>query len=76
MNQNDEFDEYRIRLMNLPVWVNGFCYHDDDGNCYVILNARLTRELNGRSYLHELRHIFRGEMDDPGYNEYGKETSA
>lgn len=72
----DEYNEYRTRIMNLPTSVGGFCYHDDDGNCFVILNARLTRERNGESYLHELRHITRGDLDNLGYNEYGKETPS
>ena len=70
----DEYNEYKTRLMNLPTSVGGFCYHDDDGNCFMILNARLTRERNGESYLHELRHIDRGEMNDLNYREYEKEN--
>lgn len=69
----DEFNEVQTRLENLPHGVRGFCYHDDDGRCYVILNARLTREANAGSYDHELGHIVRGEMYDAGYREYGKE---
>lgn len=66
----DEYNEYRTRVMNLPTSVGGFCYHDDDGNYYVILNARMTRERNGESYLHELRHIENGDCYNHDYKEY------
>lgn len=37
----------------------------------MVLNARLTREQNRKSYDHELEHIERGDMYEPTYNEYG-----
>lgn len=60
------------RLMDLPTSVKGFCYHDDDGEPYIILNSRLTREQNRITYQHERRHVEAGEMYDLGYNEYGR----
>ena len=72
----DEYDECMIRLMNLPVKIRGFCYHDDDGRAFVILNARLTRELNQGSCLHELQHIERGDMYNETYREYGRGEPA
>ena len=59
------------RLENMPTTVRGICYHDNDGEEYVVLNARLTREQNRKSYDHELEHIERGDMYEPTYNEYG-----
>lgn len=66
----DEYDEYKTRLENLPTFVRGLCYHDDDGNCYIILNARHTHATNKHSYLHEIQHIHRGDMYDMNYREY------
>lgn len=60
-----------VRLMSLPTTIHGFCYHDDDGESYVILNSRDTWEQNLRTLAHEEKHIFNGEMYDPGYDEYG-----
>lgn len=60
-------------LDNLPTTVRGFCFHDNDGEAFVVVNARLTREQNRRTYDHEKRHIDRGDMYEPTYNEYGKE---
>lgn len=57
-------------LVNLPTSVRGFCYHDNDGQEYVVLNARLTHEQNLKTYDHESRHIDRGDMYDPTYKEY------
>ena len=59
-----------VRLFNLPASVRGFCYHDDDGAPLIVLNARLTREQNRRTYDHELKHIEDDELDDKTYREY------
>ena len=66
-------DERPARLMNLPTSVKGICFHDNDGEAYVILNARLTREQNRTTYDHEQEHIDRGDLWDPNYIEYNKE---
>ena len=57
-------------LVDLPTSIRGFCYHDDDGEVYIVLNARLTREANRRTYDHERRHIRRGDLDNVEYIEY------
>lgn len=72
----DAFDECTVRLQDLPPSVRGFVFHTDDGDPVMVLNSRLTREANRGSYDHELLHIQRGDMDDPTYHEYGKETPA
>ena len=69
-------DEPITRLENLPTTVKGFCYHDDDGETFVILNARLTHEANMASYDHELEHIWREDLCNEDYDEYGKELHA
>ena len=66
-------DEEKVILQDLPTSVRGFCYHDNDGEEYVVLNSRLTREQNRRTYDHERGHIDRGEMYEPTYNEYKKD---
>lgn len=63
-------EEHTI-LMDLPTSVRGLVFHDDDGDPVIVLNARLTREQNLRTYDHERRHIARGELSDPDYIEYG-----
>lgn len=60
-----------IRLADLPTSVRGFVYHDDDGDIYIVLNSRLSHEQNLSTYVHELKHIRRGDLDNPNYHEYG-----
>ena len=64
-------DEEKVILQDLPTSVRGFCYHDNDGEEYVVLNSRLTMEQNRRTYAHEKLHIERGDMYDETYDEYG-----
>lgn len=59
-----------VRLADLPNSVHGFCYHDDDGEDYIILNSRDTREMNLKTYNHERGHLERGEMYNQNYIEY------
>ena len=63
-------EERQARLVNMPTTYHGFCYHDDDGEEFVVLNARLTREANRETWLHEREHIRRGDMYDTTYREY------
>ena len=68
-------EERAAVLVDLPTSVRGFCYHDEEGEEYIILNARLTREANRKTYDHERRHILRGDMFNYQYCEY-KEAST
>ena len=63
--------EERVILQDLPTSVHGFVYQGEDGDPVIVLNARLTREANRRTYKHEHDHIKRGEMYDENYHEYG-----
>ena len=49
-------EEYTVRLMDLPTTVDGFVVEKDDYQTF-ILNARMTREKNIESYVHEEWHI-------------------
>lgn len=63
-------EDSHVRLMDLPTSVRGFCYHDNNGEEFIILNSRLTREMNKKSYDHEMEHIDNGDMYNPNYKEY------
>lgn len=63
--------EDRVILENMPTSIKGYVFKDDDGAPVIVLNSRLSREQNRRTYEHERQHIERGEMDEPTYNEYG-----
>ncbi len=60
----------RVRLDDLPHRIKGLCYHDNDGNEYITINARLSTEQQRIVFRHELRHIRRREMYDLNYKEY------
>lgn len=63
-------DERPALLVDLPTSVRGLCFHDDNGEEFVVLNSRLTWEQNVKTYDHELKHIENGELTDPNYIEY------
>lgn len=64
-------DNYpQARLMNLPQGVKGFVCHDDDGEAIIVLNSRLSREQNKKTYAHERRHVLREDLDNVDYREY------
>ena len=62
-------------LQDLPTTIRGFCFLGDDGEPVIVVNSRLTREANRRTFRHERKHIQRNELSDPTYNEY-KEGST
>ena len=68
-------EERPALLVDLPTSIHGFCYHDDDGEEFVVLNARDTRERNRIAWDHEQEHLRRGDMYEPTYNEYEKEAA-
>lgn len=64
-------DTRPAKLVDLPTSVRGFCFHDDEGEEFVVLNSRLTWEQNRITYDHERKHITNEEMYDSDYHEYG-----
>ena len=66
-------DEKEVILQDLPTSVRGFVFLGDDGEPVIVVNSRLTREANRRTYLHEKKHIERNELSDTTYHEYGDE---
>lgn len=62
--------EERVILLDLPTSVRGFVFLDENGDPAIVLNARLTREQNRRTYDHEKDHIDRDELHDQSYHEY------
>ena len=63
-----------VILQDLPTSVRGFVFQGDDGEPVIVVNSRLTREQNRKTYDHERGHIDRGEMNDPTYHEYEEGT--
>ena len=60
----------RIILQDLPTSVRGFVFKDDDGEPVIVLNSRLSREQNRKTFRHEKKHIQNDELNEPTYHEY------
>ena len=67
-------DENTVILKDLPTSVRGLVFLDDDGEPVIVVNSRLTREQNRRTFRHEKKHIRRKELTDQTYNEYKEGT--
>lgn len=62
--------EDRVILSDLPTSVRGFVFQGEDGEPVIVVNSRLTREQNQKTFRHEKNHIERNELNDQDYNEY------
>ena len=63
-------DENEVILQDLPTSVRGFCFLGEDGEPVIVVNSRLTREQNQKTFSHEHDHIDRNELNEPTYHEY------
>jgi hypothetical protein len=63
-------EERSVILQDLPTSVRGFVFQGEDGEPVIVVNSRLTREANRKTYDHEQKHIRMNELTDPTYNEY------
>ena len=61
----------QIVLKDLPVDVKGFVCLGSDYEPVIVINSRLSREDQLKTYRHEKKHIDRGEMFNEDYHEYG-----
>ena len=68
-------EENEVILQDLPTSVRGFVFQDEDGEPVIVVNSRLTREQNIRTFDHEQNHIRRNELNEPTYIEYREETT-
>jgi len=62
--------EVPIILKDLPIGINGFICLGSDYEPIIIINSRLSREDQLKTYRHEMDHIDRGEMFNEDYHEY------
>lgn len=63
-------EETKVILQDLPTSVRGFVFQGEDGEPVIVVNSRLTREQNRKTYRHERRHIKKNQMNEPTYHEY------
>ena len=67
-------DDNTVILQNLPTSVRGFVFLGDDGEPVIVVNSRLTREANRKTFRHEREHIAKDQLHEPTYHEYGDDT--
>lgn len=65
-------DNVPIILKDLPVHVRGFVCLGSDFEPIIVINARMSREQQQRTYRHEIKHLQRGELYDMEYHEYAQ----
>lgn len=54
----------RVVFANLPCTVGRYCLTNADGEKICVLNAKMTRERNEKTFIHETSHIGDcGELD-------------
>lgn len=63
-------DENEVILQDLPTSVRGFVFLGEDGDPVIVVNSRLTREANRRTFRHEKKHIKKGHLHDRTFREY------
>lgn len=54
--------DYVIRVTSLPCKVNGFVTYDEDARANIYINDRITIERQKQTVLHELWHVWRGDV--------------
>lgn len=64
-------DHVPVILLDLPTTIRGFVTLGSDFSPIIIINSRLSREQQRKTYQHEMNHIRRGDMYNEGYVEYG-----
>lgn len=64
-------DPVRVVLKDLPPHVRGFVCLGSDYNPCIVINSRLSKEQQQKTYRHEMKHIENGDLDDIDYREYG-----
>ena len=63
-------EERNVILQDLPTSVRGFVFQGEDGEPVIVVNSRLTREQNRKTFDHENKHIRLNELTDQTYIEY------
>ena len=63
-------EDNKVILQDLPTSVRGFVFLGEDGEPVIVVNSRLTREQNRKTYRHERKHIKKNQLNDPTYHEY------
>lgn len=58
-------NDYRIILQDLPCTIHAFVRMATDGTYTIVLNSRLSREMQEEALKHELEHIKHDDFYSP-----------
>ena len=64
-------DNVPVVLMDLPTTVRGFVTTNSDCDPVIVINSRMTKEQQRKTFKHEMNHITTGQLYDDNYVEYG-----
>ena len=64
-------EEIPIVLKDMPADIHGFICLGSDYEPIIVINSRMSKEQQLKTYRHELQHLQRGEMFNENYHEYG-----
>ena len=67
-------DTVPVVLEDLPTSIHGFVCLGSDYEPIIVINSRLSVEVQRKAFLHEMQHLLSGQFDDDGYDyctEYG-----
>ena len=64
-------DPVQVVLKDLPPHIRGFVCLGSDYNPCIVINSRLSKEQQQKTYKHEMEHIKNGDMDNIDFHEYG-----
>lgn len=67
-------EEYPVALVDLPSGIRGFVTLGSDYQPCIVINSRMTKEQQQKTYIHEIKHIERGDMYNEEYHEYKSES--
>lgn len=56
-------DNVFVRFYDLPTTIKSYVVANNDGSFTIILNGKVSHEVQLLSYLHELEHIKKGDYD-------------
>lgn len=59
-----------VVLRDLPGTVRGFVTPGSDYEPVIVINSRLPKEMQRKTYRHEMDHITSGQYEDDSYVEY------
>lgn len=55
-------DAVIVRIIDLPITVNGMTVLDEEGDYNIYLNARLSGDAQAKAFRHEVEHIRSGDF--------------